>query len=63
MPPPKTVWCRLVVFGGCTQANKRLSEVYTLDLASWEWQKHTTEEQVPPPLPFEPHYSIQGPVF
>ncbi len=40
--------CRLVVFGGCTQASKRLSEVYSLDLASWEWQKHTTEEQVVP---------------
>ena len=38
---------RMVIFGGCNQEGKRLSEVHTLDLSSWEWQKQTTEEQVP----------------
>ena len=34
---------RMIVFGGCSDQGKWLSDLYTLDLASWRWDKQATE--------------------
>ena len=39
----KSFALRMIIFGGCSDQGKWLSDVYTLDLLSWRWDKQATE--------------------